>query len=256
MWTRRELKERAKQVLSNIYWKALLISIVIYLAGGSENTPNYRYNRSNRSYNSINIDTSYVKYFWELSAIVLGVIGIIVVIIALRILIGYALEVGGRKYFIQSAQYKDNKGCFRFSFGTDRYIGIISTMLLRAVYNFLWFLLLIIPGIMKSYAYRMVPYILADNPNIGADKAIKLSNDMTEGYKFDMFILDLSFIGWYLFAAIGGFFLGAIGLFLGILFVLPYVNATYAELYLVLRQNAIDYNYCSYDDLFPEGTEL
>ena len=55
-------------------------------------------------------------------------------------------------------------------------------MLLRAFYNFLWTLLFIIPGIIKSYAYRMVPYILSDNPTIGYKRAIELSNDMTRGH--------------------------------------------------------------------------
>ena len=87
----------------------------------------------------------------------------------------------------------------------------------------------------------MVPYILADNPNIGYNRAIELSNNMTKGQKFDMFILDLSFIGWYL--------LGSLLFFVGIFFVLPYENATKAELYLVLRQNALDNNYSSPEEL-------
>ena len=87
----------------------------------------------------------------------------------------------------------------------------------------------------------MVPYILADNPNIGINKAIELSNDMTRGHKLDMFVLDLSFIGWYI--------LGMIPFGLGVLFVNPYFNATNAELYLVLRKEALNNNLCSYEDL-------
>jgi uncharacterized membrane protein len=255
MWSRAELKGRAKQVLSDIYWKALLISIVIYLVGGSGNVPDYSYTKRSNVLSSQNIDTSFMKYIWELTAMIVGAIGIIAIILGLRILIGYTLEVGGRKYFVQSAQHKENKGCFRYAFNTKCYTGIIGTMLLRAIFNFLWHLLLFFPGVIKTYAYRMVPYILADNPNIGANKAIKLSNDMTDGHKFHMFILDLSFIGWYLLGALGFYLLGAFGLFVGMLLVLPYVNATYAELYLVLRQNAIDNNFCSYEDLFQESSQ-
>jgi len=87
----------------------------------------------------------------------------------------------------------------------------------------------------------MVPYILADNPNIGVMKAITLSNEMTNGHKFDMFVLDLSFIGWY--------FLGALALGIGVLFVMPYENATNAELYLVLRKEALKNNLCTAEDL-------
>jgi uncharacterized membrane protein len=102
-------------------------------------------------------------------------------------------------------------------------------------------LLLIIPGIVKSYAYSMVPYILADNPNIGYSRAVELSNQMTEGHKFDIFVLELSFIGWYL--------LGMLLIFVGMLFVRPYEDATKAELYIVLRQNALDNGNCTADEL-------
>jgi uncharacterized membrane protein len=64
---------------------------------------------------------------------------------------------------------------------------------------------------------------------------------MTMGHKFDMFVLDLSFIGWYL--------LGSLALGVGVLFVMPYENATNAELYLVLRKDALETNLCSYEDL-------
>ncbi|MNI95549.1 hypothetical protein D3C73_1538330 [compost metagenome] len=64
---------------------------------------------------------------------------------------------------------------------------------------------------------------------------------MTRGHKLDMFVLDLSFIGWYL--------LGILALGVGVLFVNPYFNATNAELYLVLRKEALNNNLCSYEDL-------
>jgi len=66
---------------------------------------------------------------------------------------------------------------------------------------------------------------------------------MTMGHKLDMFILDLSFIGWY--------FLGALALGIGVLFVNPYADATNAELYLVLRKNALEQGMCTYQELFP-----
>ncbi len=88
----------------------------------------------------------------------------------------------------------------------------------------------------------MVPFILADSPNIGYKRALNLSEQMTGGHKFNMFVLDLSFIGWYL--------LGLLAFFIGIFFVLPYVNATQAELYLVLRKNALERGLCNYDELF------
>lgn len=239
MWSRKELKDRAKAVLRNIYFSAFGVSIVIALAGGNNgwgggggsNSRDSRHSFYSNFHNGSFINWGFV------SVVLIGVM----VLIALRIFIGYCLEVGGRRYFVQSAQYKDNAKCFSFSFDEQNFMEIVKTMLLKDIFIFLWSLLLIIPGIIKAYAYSMVPYILADNPNIGVRKAIALSNEMTMGHKFDMFVLDLSFIGWYL--------LGTIALGIGVLFVMPYENATKAELYLVLRKNALETNMCCYDDL-------
>ena len=124
-----------------------------------------------------------------------GIIIVIIFVVAFRIFLGYAFEVSGRRYFVQSAQNDIDMNYLGYSFGKEKYLDIIKTMLWRSILNFLWFLLFIIPGIVKSYAYRMVSYILSDNPNIGYKRAVELSNKMTDGEKMDMWILDLSFIG-------------------------------------------------------------
>ena len=70
-------------------------------------------------------------------------------------------------------------------------------MLKKEIYTILWSLT-IIWGIVKHYEYKMIPYILAENPEIDSKDCFKLSKDMTNGYKFTMFKLDLSLILWYL----------------------------------------------------------
>ena len=249
MWTRKELKTNAKAVLKNIYWKAFWISIVIAIAGGSYGK-NYNIYRRNINHTTtdqyyfnigpFNYNVTGSQLFSFLRSLFIIIIAISILATLLRIVIGYALQVGGLKYFIQSAQNEDNANCFSFAFNIDNYKGIVLTMLLRAVQNFLWALLLIIPGIVKAYAYRMVPYILADNPNIGASRAIELSNRMTQGHKFDIFVLDLSFIGWYL--------LGSL-VVIGGVFVMPYEIATNTELYLLLRKNSMDGSYNTYENI-------
>lgn len=82
------------------------------------------------------------------------------------------------------------------------------------------------------YAYRMVPYILAEEPTLPISEAIRRSNSMTNEIKFEIFILDLSFLGWYL--------LGLIPCGLGILFVVPYHQATLGKLYVSLAQDSIN----------------
>ncbi len=255
MWSRGELKSRAKAVLKINYWKALLISLVIAIAGGSNGgssnggSSRFNLNDSNNIYSTSNdwvfTDSILTNFTGKIIALIaLGAIGvtlIIVLVSAYRILLGCPLEVGGRRYFIKSASYEDNSKCFSFAFYKENYSGIVFTMLLKGIQNFLWYLLFIIPGIVKSYSYSMVPYILAENPNIGNRRAIELSNKMTDGHKFDMFVLDLSFIGWKL--------LGVLTLGIGLIFLDPYINATKAELYLVLRENALNSGICSYEEL-------
>jgi uncharacterized membrane protein len=236
MWTRAMIKGRAKEVLSLNYWKAFLVSLVLLLAGGHHSSGGSNGSNSNVNWGPFNqVDES---IFWTV-VIIVAIVAIIIFV--LRIFLGYALEVGGRKFFVRAAEGETNMGYLGYCFKDQRYLGVLVTMLLRSIYTFLWTLLLIIPGIVKSYAYRMVPYILADNPSIGHNRAIQLSSEMTHGEKMDMFILDLSFIGWYL--------LGALALGIGILFVNPYADATNAELYLILRKNAIERGITSYEEL-------
>ena len=102
-------------------------------------------------------------------------------------------------------------------------------MWLAAGWLFLWTLLLIIPGIIKMYEYRFVPYILAENPDLNHNRVLDLSREMTAGEKMNIFILDLSFLGWFI--------LGALFFGIGILFVQPYYDSVNAELYYKLKKN-------------------
>jgi uncharacterized membrane protein len=104
----------------------------------------------------------------------------------------------------------------------------VGVYFLRDLYLTLWTCLFFIPGIVKSYSYRMVPYILAENPELSAREAITLSRKMMYGHKWSTFVLDLSFIGWQL---LSGITMGLVGVF----YTNPYVAATDAELYRTLR---------------------
>lgn len=242
MWTREMIKTRAKLVLKLNYWKSFVVSLVILFVGGSHNggggSSAGGNNLSNYG-NSVNSEALRI-----VTSIAVFLASLAIIILILRVFVGYMLEVGGRKYFIRAAEGETDMGYLGYCFSEGRYISVLVTMLLRSIYTFLWTLLLIIPGIIKSYAYRMVPYILADNPSIGYNRAIELSNEMTNGEKWDIFVLDLSFIGWYL--------LGSLALFIGTLFVNPYSDATNAELYLILRKNAIDRGLTTYEELNME----
>lgn len=100
------------------------------------------------------------------------------------------------------------------------------------LFLFLWTLLFYIPGIIKGYAYFMAPYILMDQPEIDATEALEKSKQMTNGHKMDLFIMNLSFIGWSLLSV---FTLGILAFF----FVMPYMMLTSAGYYVVLRNQEI-----------------
>jgi len=224
MWQRADLKQRAKDSLKGSYWQAFLVSIILIIAnpalggGGSYGGNNFS-NGEDVNYELILI-----------IAIVTILIGL--AFLCFRIFLGFHLEVGVRKYFIKASERNIDLDHLGYSFREKRYVNILKTMLLMTVYLMLWLLLFVIPGIVKSYAYAFVPYILADNPNLSPNEAITLSRKMTDGHKFNMFVLDLSFLGWKL--------LGLLACCVGILFVNPYYNATFTELYLFLRAKAIE----------------
>ncbi|MBO4596661.1 MAG: DUF975 family protein [Bacteroidaceae bacterium] len=106
-----------------------------------------------------------------------------------------------------------------FSFGFKN-LGVIF---LRLLYIYAWSLLLYIPGIIKAYSYAMTPYIVKDNPGIGADAAIHASRELMRGHKLDLFVLQLTFIGWY--------FLSYFTCGIGFLFLISYYQATEAAFY-------------------------
>ena len=94
---------------------------------------------------------------------------------------------------------------------------------LRGLYVTLWSLLFVIPGIVKSYAYAMTPFIMAENPDLSANDAITISTELMEGHKGELFTLDLTFLGWDI--------LAALTCNIGYLALNPYKNAAYAAFY-------------------------
>lgn len=107
--------------------------------------------------------------------------------------------------------------------GFKDYGRILGTMLLSSVYQFLWALLLIVPGIIKGYSYALTPYLLKDHPELKFNAAIEESMRLMSGNKMRLFLLDLSFIGWFL--------LGIITFGIAFLWVTPYWNTARAAFY-------------------------
>lgn len=111
--------------------------------------------------------------------------------------------------------------------GFDDFFSAFKVTFLVGLYTFLWSLLFIIPGIIKSYSYSMSMFVLADNKGKSARECIAESKAMTEGHKMELFVLDLSFIGWYL--------LGSLTCGIAYLYVVPLLNATHANVYETIK---------------------
>lgn len=111
--------------------------------------------------------------------------------------------------------------------GFDDFWSAFKVTFLVGLYTFLWSLLLVIPGIVKSYSYSMSLYILAENKGKSAKECIQESIEMTNGHKMELFVLSLSFIGWVL--------LGAITLGIAYIWIAPYMQVTYTNAYHSLK---------------------
>lgn len=121
---------------------------------------------------------------------------------------------------------------FIFLLRVRRWCRVAGDMFVLAFYKFLWNIT-VIGGIIKSYSYRMVPFILAENPNLKGREAITLSRVMMKGHKWECFILDVTFWGWDI--------LGIITLGISkVFFSNPYKICTFSEYYAELRRLGIN----------------
>ncbi len=145
-----------------------------------------------------------------------GLLGLVVFLIGGTIQLGYA-QFLLKQHDGKGLSFQDLFSQF-YRFGQGFAQGF-----LRGLYVFLWSLLLVIPGIVKSYSYAMTPFIMTDHPELSASDAINRSKEMMNGHKWNLFVLDLTFIGWAI--------LCVLTLNLGNLFLNPYVNAAYAVFY-------------------------
>ena len=228
MWKRAELKEQGKAALQRNYWKSVLVTAIFTaLIGGG--TCGSGYSAMNSEYAdkvaSGSISGGEVAVLIAMALLI--VIAAIAVVILIKVLIVNPLIVGINQFKINAV--KDTGNVSDLSHGFDcAYKRNIKTLFFMDLYIILWSLLFIIPGIVKSYEYRMIPYILAENPDIDKNEAFAKSKAMMMGNKWRAFVLDLSFILWD--------FLGAITLgIVSTFYVEPYKHLTDAALYEALK---------------------
>ena len=265
MWNRADLKANAKKIFFGNYWKAVLVTLILtIILGGATNTITRRISNNQSTDWSIDQDFSGVSSYDEWSndeilnmrdssfygseyqtdlriynrlknipGSVWAMLGIavavgIVVGLLISIFLLAPLQVGCYRWYILNRTSNPPMGELLNSF-RNGYFNTAKIMFCKGLYTTLWSLLFIIPGIIKAYEYSMIPYLLAENPNMSKQEAFAISKELMDGNKFNAFVLDLSFILWN--------FVGALALGLpGVFFVNPYVQLTNVELYVKLCQ--------------------
>lgn len=252
-WTRKECKAWAKEALQRNYWKIVLVSFLALIFCGGYPAASSWSSKTDTQPPETQIDdasagsgTEIIAY--ETSLSVGGVetsqnsilipekvkmvgITIFVLIMILAFAILYMLQallmnpfqVGVDRFMIKSID--DRANVSEITYGFDHsYKNVVKTMFHYDLRVFLWSLLFIIPGFYKQYQYRMVPYILAEHPDMNYKEVMQKSAILMNGHKWKALVLDLSFILWHL---LGIITCGIVEIF----YTAPYHNLTYAALY-------------------------
>ena len=236
-WSRKGLKEKAKIRLKANYWKAVLVGLLAVLIGGGSSAASGVSSGVQSSSTDMIGDSivNRIPYISPAGTIMIILFALAVACIAiaiaivLNVLLINPLEIGRNRFFYrdleENAEIKEV--CFTFDRG---YKNGVKIMFFRDLYTILWSLLFIIPGIVKSYEYRMIPYILGENPDMNREQVFAMSKQMMDGNKWSLFCLEISFIGWSI--------LSSLTLGIGDLFLTPYMKMATAHFYMNLSRGS------------------
>ena len=232
MWNRAELKMRGNMAFKMNYVSAVVVALLMGIFGtvsGESSARRVSENSDIYSGNLFNVGM--------ITGLLAGIATVVILIVLVaKVFVGNLLKMGGYRFFILNQTAQPGIGTLLDGFRSGHYVNIVLTMFLRDLFTTLWSLLLVVPGIVKHYEYLMVPYIIAENPAMDYKEAFQISKQMMDGEKMEAFIMDLSFLGWYLLSAV------TCGL-LAIFYVNPYVQASFAEMYTFNKQKAYQEGY-------------
>lgn len=238
-WTISALKTNAKAGMKNNYWKAVLVGLLVSIIQiGMLGITGFTSIRET----TLRIDPRETQGLREtisgtsqnviVALTILAVTALITAVIiacVLHVLLLNPLEIGCKRFFhrnlIEHADLKEI--CYTYDRG---YKNGVDVLFYRDIYTILWLMLLVIPGIIKSYEYSMIPYLLSDHPNMTRSEAFARSKAMMKGNKMRAFLLDLSFLLW---DVLGILTLGILNIF----YITPYRELTKAGLYQALKEN-------------------
>lgn len=207
------IREQARFSLAGKWGVAILVTVIAALLGGLVTG----------SGGSVDVDAETIAKFPEgIRNIIIAWLGIVSVLGIVRFVLGGVVQLGYSKFLLNLQDHREVQASDLFS-QFDRFGDGFCLALLRGLYTALWTLLFIIPGIVAAYGYSMANFIMLENPGMGANEALRASKEMMKGHKFELFCLELSFIGWDL--------LAVLTLGIGSLWVTPYKNAAHAAFY-------------------------
>ena len=220
-WTIREIKDAGYKAFRRNYWNSVLAGVIFSSSAAIASQLNpIRFRVA---------DPESLKDV-ELTPVV---ILLAVLILAVSMAVTVAVDAFGAEMLRHAStnfmrvNQKRNAGLDALG-AFSPYLHKVFVLFMKNLFLFLWSCLLIIPGIVKSYEYRMVHYILQENPEIGWKEALQKSKEMMDGSKWQAFLLDLSFIGWALLSCLTCFLLG-------LFFLMPYKMNADAALYERLK---------------------
>jgi len=247
-----ELKNNAKNVLKNSYWMSVLASFILSIVMGGSLGGSVS---SNKISNSDEVKQYFKEFQSMSSAEILGVFLLVSFVILFCLLLGLAIttfitnpvRVGHSSFYINASNNDVNFNHIADGFSKN-YKSTTKTMFFYSLYLSLWSLLFVIPGIIKEYEYFMIEYILAENPSIDTKRAFEISKKTTDGEKMNLFVLNLSFIGWYI--------LGTLVCCVGMYLVNPYLYAARTQAYKYLKQKALANGYASSADFGGYSTSI
>ena len=204
----------ARDSLAGNWGRSILVAFVAALLGGTASTAG----------GSINLEDYQQLMQYEFLVPILKVLAVYTTIASIvSFILGGAVQLGYCTYLLKQYDNSEPKFADLFSHFSTNFGGGFCLKLLTSIYITLWSMLLIIPGIVKAYAYSMAPYIMAENPHLTAGQCLAESQALMKGHKFELFLLDLSFIGWIL--------LSALTLGIGSILLTPYTSAARTAFY-------------------------
>lgn len=225
MWTRSELKAKGKERFLGNYIGAVIAAILVFLGAASSGSAG---RSSSKVSDAVSSSDNPIVALATVIAILVGVVIVLAISFIIKVFFLNPLTLGGYRFFVLNHDEKPSLKTLLFAFNSAYYGNIVKIMLVRDIKVILWTLLFVIPGIYKQYEYRMIPFLVAENPYIELDEAFVVSKGMMMGNKLDALVLDFSFIGWWILVGITG---GIAGIF----YVNPYVASTNTELYFALK---------------------